>query len=66
MVMYNIQMCRLIPAAIHWSEVKVFFDDVMAAEVVRIHNEHTCMIDSFLENLYTYFAEQSAKFEVKI
>ena len=55
MAMY-IQMCRLIPAAIHWSEleVKVFFDDMMAAEVVRIHNEHTCVIDSFLENLATH------------
>ena len=58
MAMY-IQMCRLIPAAIRWSEVKVFFDDMMAAEIVRIHNEHTSVIDSFLENLHKYFAEQS-------
>ena len=33
-------------------------NDVMAAEVVRIHNEHECMINSFLEKLYTYFAER--------
>ena len=37
----------------------MFFDDTMAAEVVRIHNEYTSVIDSFLENLHKYFAEQS-------
>ena len=38
----------------------VFRYDVMAAEVVRNHNEHEYryMIDSFLEKLYTYFTER--------
>ena len=37
----------------------MFFDEVMAPEVAKIHNENACMIDSFLEKLCAYFTDRS-------